>query len=34
LFWRMTAMSKSAKFDSLLHHATETVVFAQKIECV
>lgn len=30
LFWRIVALFKSPKFDSELHHATETVVFAQK----
>lgn len=32
LFWRMLAIFKSSKFDSELHHATETVVFAKKIK--
>ena len=31
LFWRIIALSKSAKFNSELHHATETVVFARKL---
>lgn len=29
-FWRIIALFKSPKFDSELHHATETVVFARK----
>jgi SAM-dependent methyltransferase len=31
LFWRIIALFKSPKFDSELHHATETVVFARKL---
>lgn len=30
LFWRTVALTKSSIFDSELHHATETVVFAKK----
>ena len=30
LIWRIATICKSPRFDSELHHATETVVFAQK----